>query len=234
MIKKKVIAIIPARGRSKRIPGKNYKKFNGGPIIVNTIRKLKESKIFDRIIVSTDSKKIANISKKMGAEIPFIRSKFLSNDYASTLSVVSNCVRFLCNQGHEFDYVCCVYAPNPFLQINDLKKGLNKIKKNKYNYVLSAITFQFPFFRSFTYSRSQGIKMLISKNLNKRSQDLKEIICDAGQFYWGTCSAFQAGTPFFSSNAKPIIFPISRVQDIDTLEDWNYAQKLGKIINLGK
>ena len=230
MIKKKVIAIIPDRGRSKRIPGKNYKKFNGGPIIVNTIRKLKESKIFDRIIVSTDSKKIANISKKMGAEIPFIRSKFLSNDYASTLSVVSNCVRFLCNQGHEFDYVCCVYAPNPFLQVNDLKKGLNKIKKNKYNYVLSAITFQFPFFRSFTYSRSQGIKMLISKNLNKRSQDLKEIICDAGQFYWGNKESWIHKKKLFSKESGIIKIPTWRYHDIDTPENWKRAEIFSRYI----
>ena len=230
MIKKKVIAIIPARGRSKRIPGKNYKKFNGSPIIVNTIRKLKESKIFDRIIVSTDSKKIANISKKMGAEIPFIRSKFLSNDYASTLSVVSNCVRFLCNQGHEFDYVCCVYAPNPFLQINDLKKGLNKIKKNKYNYVLSVINFQFPFFRSFTYSRSQGIKMLISKNLNKRSQDLKEIICDAGQFYWGNKKSWIHEKKLFSKESGIIKIPTWRYHDIDTAENWKRAEIFSRYI----
>tara|TARA_Y100000031_G_scaffold120891_1_gene135190 strand:- start:819 stop:1514 length:696 start_codon:yes stop_codon:yes gene_type:complete len=230
MIKKKVIAIIPARGRSKRIPGKNYKKFNGRPIIASTIRKLKESKIFDRIIVSTDSKKIANISIKMGAEIPFIRSKFLSNDYTSTLSVVSNCVRFLCNQGHEFDYVCCVYAPNPFLQINDLKKGLNKIKKNKYNYVLSAITFQFPFFRSFTYSHSQGIKMLISKNLNKRSQDLKEIICDAGQFYWGHKESWIYEKKLFSKKSGIIKIPTWRYHDIDTPENWKRAEIFSRYI----
>ena len=131
----KVLAIIPARGNSNRIPGKNYKKFNGKPIIANTIKKLKESKIFDRIIVSTDSKKIASISKRAGAEVPFKRPKFLSDDYTSGTSVITHSVKFLIKEGCQFDYVCCVYPPNPFLQISDLKKGFKKIKSKKYNYV---------------------------------------------------------------------------------------------------
>ena len=224
------IAIIPARGGSKRIPRKNIKPFCGKPIIAWTIEEALKSDCFDRIVCSTDDEDIANVAKQFGAEIPFIRSKFLSNDYASTLSVVSNCVRFLRNQGHEFDYVCCVYAPNPFLQINDLKKGLNKIKKNKYNYVLSAITFQFPFFRSFTYSRSQGIKMLISKNLNKRSQDLKEIICDAGQFYWGNKESWIHEKKLFSKKSGIIKIPTWRYHDIDTAENWKRAEIFSRYI----
>ena len=124
------IAIIPARGNSKRIPGKNYKIFNGKPIIANTIEKLKKSRIFDKIIVSTDSKKIASISKRYGAEVSFRRPKFLSDDYTSGTSVISHSVKFLIKEGCRFDYVCCVYPPNPFLQISDLKKGLRKIKLN--------------------------------------------------------------------------------------------------------
>ena len=176
MSKKKVIAVIPARGNSKTVPGKNYKKFSGKPIIANTIRKLKESKIFDKIIVSTDSKKIASISKKYGAETPFKRPKFLSNDYASGTSVISHSVKFLIKEGYQFDYVCCVYATNPFLQISDLKKGFKKIKSKKFNYVFSATPYRFPFFRSFIFSRKKGVKMLFKKNNNKRSQDLKEIM----------------------------------------------------------
>ena len=123
MLKKNIVAIVPARANSKRIPGKNIKKFNGKPIIVNTIEKLKKSKIFDRIIVSTDSKKIAKIAAKCGAEIPFKRSKVLSNETTHTTAVISDCVKFLIKENYKFDYVCCVYAPNPFLQIADLKKG---------------------------------------------------------------------------------------------------------------
>ena len=119
MLKKNVIAIIPARGNSKRIPGKNYKMFNGKPIIANTIEKLKKSRIFDRIIVSTDSKKITSIAKRYGAEVPFRRPKFLSDDYTSGASVITHGVKFLIKEGCQFDYVCCVYPPNPFLQISD-------------------------------------------------------------------------------------------------------------------
>ena len=152
MLKKNIVAIVPARANSKRIPGKNIKKFNGKPIIVNTIEKLKKSKIFDRIIVSTDSKKIARIAVKCGAEIPFKRSKVLSNDTTHATAVISDCVKFLIKENYKFDYVCCVYAPNPFLQIADLKKGFYKIKSKKYNYVFSATLYQFPYFlRSLKY-----------------------------------------------------------------------------------
>ena len=231
MPKKNVIAVIPARGNSKTIPGKNYKKFNGKPIIANTIRKLKESKIFDKIIVSTDSKKIASISKKYGAETPFKRPKFLSNDYASGTSVISHSVKFLIKEGYQFDYVCCVYAPNPFLQISDLKKGFEKIKSKKYDYVFSATPYRFPFFRSFIFSRKKGVKMLFKKNINKRSQDLKEIMCDAAQFYWGYKKAWLQEKKIFTKSSDIIVVPAWRYHDLNTLDDWKYAELSYKELN---
>ena len=233
MSKKKIVAVIPARGGSKRIPGKNYKKFNGVPIIANTIKILKKSKLFDRIIVSTDSKKIAFISKKFGAEVPFIRPKFLSDDYSLSHSVVSHAAKFLIKEGYQFDYVCEVYAPNPFLKISDLKKGLKKIKSKKYDYVFSATRYLFPFFRSFTFSQSKGIKMLFEKNLKKRSQDLKEIICDAGQFYWGHKRVWIKEKKI-TKNANLIMIPIWRYHDLDTLEDWKRAELFNKFLRSTK
>ncbi len=230
MLKKKVVAVIPARKNSKRIPGKNYKKFNGKSIIANTIEKLKKSKIFDRIIVSTDSKKIASISRRCGAEIPFMRPKSLSGDYASGGSVISHSVRFLVKENYQFDYVCCVYAPNPFLQISDLKKGFEKIKSKKYDYVFSAIPYRFPFFRSFTYSRKKGVRMLFYKNLKKRSQDLKQIMCDAGQFYWGHKKTWLKKKVIFSKKSDLIMIPEWRYHDLDTLGDWRRAEIYSKII----
>jgi N-acylneuraminate cytidylyltransferase len=230
MLRKNIVAIIPARGNSKRIPGKNYKKFNGKPIIANTIEKLKESKIFDRIIVSTDSKKIASISKRYGAEVPFRRPKFLSDDYTSGTSVISHSVRFLVKEGYQFDYVCCVYAPNPFLQIADLKKGFKKIQSKKYNYVFSATPYRFPFFRSFTFSHKQGVKMLFYKNFKKRSQDLKQIMCDAGHFYWGHKKSWLQEKVFFTKNSDIIMVPEWRYHDLDTLDDWKRAEIYSKII----
>ena len=231
MPKQNVIAVIPARGSSKTIPGKNYKKFNGEPIIANTIRKLKESKIFDKIIVSTDSKKIASISKKYGAETPFKRPKFLSNDYASGTSVISHSVKFLIKEGYQFDYVCCIYAPNPFLQISDLKKGFKKIKSKKFNYVFSATPYRFPFFRSFIFSRKKGVKMLFKKNINKRSQDLKEIMCDAAQFYWGHKKAWLQEKKIFTKSSDIIVVPAWRYHDLNTLDDWKYAELSYKALN---
>ncbi len=230
MLRKNIVAIIPARGNSKRIPGKNYKKFNGKPIIANTIEKLKESKIFDRIIVSTDSKKIASISKRYGAEVPFRRPKFLSDDYTSGTSVISHSVRFLVKEGYQFDYVCCVYAPNPFLQIADLKKGFKKIQSKKYNYVFFATPYRFPFFRSFTFSHKQGVKMLFYKNFKKRSQDLKQIMCDAGHFYWGHKKSWLQEKVFFTKNSDIIMVPEWRYHDLDTLDDWKRAEIYSKII----
>ena len=230
MLRKNVVAIILARGNSKRIPGKNYKKFNGKPIIANTIEKLKKSKIFDRIIVSTDSKKIALISKKYGAEIPFMRPKFLSHDRASGAPVMSHGVRFLVKEGYRFDYVCCVYAPNPFLQIPDLKKGFERIQSKKCNYVFSATPYRFPFFRSFTYSPRRGVKMLFYKNFKKRSQDLKKIMCDAGQFYWGHKKTWLQEKVVFTKNSDVIMVPEWRYHDLDTLDDWKRAEIYSKII----
>ena len=230
MLRKNIVAIIPARGNSKRIPGKNYKKFNGKPIIADTIEKLKKSAIFDRIIVSTDSKKIASISKRYGAEIPFRRPKFLSDDYTSSASVISHSVRFLAKEGYRFDYVCCVYAPNPFLQISDLKKGFEKIKSKKFNYVFSATPYRFPFYRSFTFSNKRSIKALFNKNIKKRFQDLKQIICDAGQFYWGRKEAWLQEEKLFAKGSDIIMVPKWRYHDIDTLDDWKRAELFSKLI----
>ncbi len=231
MLKKKVVAIIPARKNSKRIPGKNYKKFNGVPIIINTIRKLKKSKIFNRIIVSTDSKKIATIARKYGAEVPFLRSKLLSNDYVTIYPVISNIVRFLIKQNYQFEYVCCVFAPNPFLEISDLKMGFKKIKSKKFNYVFSATPYRFPFFRSFTHSYTKGIKMLFKKNFKKRSQDLKQIMCDAGQFYWGSKKSWLKNKIIFAKGSDIIVVPEWRYHDIDTPDDWKRAELSYKILN---
>ena len=230
MFKKKIIAIIPARGGSKRIPGKNFKKFNGKPIIASTIQKLKKSKLFDRIIVSTDSNKIAKIAKKNGAEIPFKRPKTLSNDYTSGVSVISHGIKFLINEGCKFDYVCCVYATNPFLQISDLKKGFKKIKSKKINYVFSATPYRFPFFRSFTFSNKEGIKVLFKKNINKRSQNLKTIMCDAGQFYWGQKNAWMKEKEIFGKSSDIIEIPEWRYHDLDTLSNWKRAELSYKIL----
>ena len=163
MLKKNIVAIIPARGNSKRIPNKNCKNFNGKPIICRTIKLLKKSKLFDRIIVSSDNKKICSISQKYGAEVSFIRPRHLSGDYTGTAEVIAHCVKFLIEKNYSFDYVCCVYAPNPFLRVSDLKKGLVKLKSKKYSYVFSATQYQYPIFRSFIYHNKKKYKNAFPK-----------------------------------------------------------------------
>ena len=229
MTKKSVIAIIPARKNSKRIPKKNYKLFNGKPIITYTIKLLKKSKLFDKIIVSTDSEKIASISKKCGATILFKRPKNLSGDYVSSAKAVKHAVNFLIKKNYSFNYVCCVYAPNPFLRISDLNKGFKKIKSNKYNFVFSATGYNFPIFRSFIFSKSNGVEILFKKYFRKRSQDLKKIYCDAGQFYWGAKEIWLRKKRL--TNKSCIIdIPKFRYHDIDTLDDWKKAEIYKKII----
>ena len=229
MSKINVVAIIPARGGSKRIPGKNYKMFNDKPIIKSTIEKLKKSKIFNRIIVSTDSKKIASISKKSGAEVPFIRPKFLSGDNVFENEVVCHSINYLIKQNYKFDYVCCVYAPNPFLEIIDLKKGLKKARLKKFDYVFSATSYRFPYFRSFTIANGGKIKMLFNKYKYVRSQDLKKIMCDTGQFYWGHKKTWFK-KKFPSSNSGVVEIPKWRYHDIDTFDDWKRAEIYKKYI----
>ena len=230
MQKNNTIAIILARQNSKRIPGKNYKKFNGKPIISITINKLKESKIFDRIIVSTDGSKIAKIAKRSGAEVPFIRPKSLAGQFSSGVSVMSHSMKYLIEEKYKFKYACCVYAPNPLLHVQDLRKGLKKIASNKFNYVFSATPYLFPFFRSFTFSKKKGVKMLFKENYKKRSQDLMQIMCDAGQFYWADKKTWIKEKVIFSSKSDIITVPKWRYQDIDTLEDWKRAEIIAKTI----
>ena len=228
-MKEKVVALIIARGGSKRIKGKNFKKFQGKPVISTTIKKLKKSKIFNRIIVSTDSNKIINISRKAGAEIPFIRPKKLSGDYISDRPVVQHCIKFLIRENYNFDFLCCVYPVNPFLKISDLKKGFFVVKKKKYGYVFSAVKYQFPFFRSFVFIKKK-MSMIFKNYYQKRSQDLKQIFCDAGQFYWGSKKTWINEKKRFSKNSNIIEIPKWRYHDIDNLDDWKKAEKAMEVI----
>ena len=224
-MKENIVALIPARGGSKRIKGKNIKKFKGEPAISNTIKKLKKSKIFSRIIVSTDNTKIMKVAKKAGAEIPFKRPKNLSNDYASDFPVITHCIKFLNYKKYKFTYICCVYPVNPFLKISDLKNGLIKVKKKKIGFVFSAVKYQFPFFRSFIFSKKK-INMIFKKYYKKRSQDLKQIFCDAGQFYWGSKNSWLKEKIHFSKKSDIIEIPKWRYHDIDTPDDWKKAEKI--------
>lgn len=222
------IAVIPARGGSKRIPRKNIKMFHGQPLISYSIEAAIKSNCFDRVIVSTDDEEIAEVALSFGAEVPFLRSKELSNDFAGTTPVIQDAILQL--DDNDIEYICCIYATAPMLSEKDICAGLNTIKsKESCNYAFSITTYDFPIQRSLSLNQENIVAMHNPDLFNTRSQDLEECWHDAGQFYWGTREAWQQGLPIFSSNSVGIKLPRHRVQDIDTLEDWDMAEMLYQI-----
>ena len=225
------IAVIPARGGSKRIPRKNIKDFFGKPMIAWSIEAAKASMLFDRIIVSTDDAEIAEVAKQWGAEVPFTRPAVLSNDHAGTTEVIAHAVSWFRSQGQNPTAVCCIYATAPFVQTNDIKEGLSKLEEGNWQYVFSATTFGFPIFRAFKQTEGAGLIMFYPEHFLTRSQDLPEALHDAGQFYWGLPNAWVEGKRIFDKWSTIVLLPRWRVQDIDTPEDWGRAEVLSKLIS---
>lgn len=224
----KAVAIIPARGGSKRIPRKNIKLFCGKPIIAYAIETALNSDCFEKVIVSTDDEEIAEIALKFGAEIPYLRAKSLADDYATTIDVMADAVNRL---PKEIDYACCVYATSPLLIAEDIKKGLSLIKQKKSNYAFSITSYPYPIQRALKLDDSEKISMFNPEHFLTRSQDLIEAWHDAGQFYWGTTEAWKNKTKIFSHESIGVKVPRKRVQDIDTLEDWDMAEFLYRVMN---
>ena len=218
------IAVIPARGGSKRIPRKNIKDFCGKPMMAWSIEAAKVSSLFDHIIVSTDDAEIAEVAKQWGAEVPFMRPPELSDDYAGTTEVVAHAVQWALEQGFDVDAVCCIYATAPFIQADDLKRGLMTLESGDWSYAFTVTDFAAPIFRSFKQNSEGGIEMFYPEHFTARSQDLPTALHDAGQFYWGRPSAWIEGRRIFDKHSIPVVIPRWRVQDIDTQEDWERAE----------
>lgn len=225
------IAIIPARGGSKRIPRKNIKEFHGKPLIAYSIEAAKKSNCFDKIIVSTDDNEIAEIALKYGAEIPFLRPKDISNDHATTMDVIQHALNWYKEQEKHIEYACCIYATAPFISSLSIKKGLKALTTGNFNYAFSATSFPFPIQRAFSLNSNGTTQMFNPENLNTRSQDLVEAYHDAGQFYWGKSDAFLTKKNIFSENSYAVILPRNTVQDIDTPEDWKNAESMYEVLN---
>ena len=222
------VAIIPARGGSKRIPRKNIKEFCGKPMIAWSIDAARESGVFDRIIVSTDDEEIADIARMYGAEVPFMRPEDLSNDFAGTIPVIRHATEWLSNNDSEADFVCCIYATAPFVRAQDIISGLQTLRERQGDYAFTVTKFPYPIQRALKVSPQQHISMFSPDMFHVRSQDLEESWHDAGQFYWGTSSAWMNEKPIFSADSYSIELPRERVQDIDTPEDWRVAEWLFK------
>ena len=215
------LAIIPARIGSKRIKNKNIKNFEGKPIIYYSILAAKLSGVFDKIIVSTDSLKIASISKKYGADVPFLRSKELSKDNIGIIEVISKVLKKLKIKPNLSTKVCCIYPTAPMLNKNFLIKGYKKLTQN-YDYVLSVKREDSRILRGF-YINKKTIIPINKKTKNIRSQNLKNLYLDAGQFCWGFAKSWLSNKGCHELKSTFIDIPDKYVQDIDTIEDWKKA-----------
>lgn len=217
----KRIAIITARGGSKRIPKKNIKDFCGKPIIAYSIEAAISSKLFDEVMVSTDSEEIAEIAKKYGASVPFMRSAETSNDYATTNDVLMEVFNEYEKRGQEFDIAVCIYPTAPFVTADKLKRAIDMVEKDGADAVTPVVQFSFPPQRAFII-RNNALEYQYPENASARSQDLEPIYHDCGQFYVMKPKNVMDG--IIIKKTTPIVMPESEVQDIDTVEDWKIAE----------
>lgn len=224
------LAIIPARGGSKRIPRKNIKEFYGKPMIAYAIDAAKESGLFEHIIVSTDDEEIAQISKMLGAEVPFIRPAELSDDLATTVPVIKHAIEACSALGWKPDHVCCIYPNVPFIQIPDIQGSLDRLINSNVNYCYPVTVFPSAIQRALKLTDNKQTQPFYPEFEATRTQDLEPAFYDAGQFYWGKTNAWLANIKIHSDGLGYVI-PNWRVIDIDTLDDWQRAELFAQVFN---
>lgn len=222
------VAVIPARGGSKRIPKKNIKEFAGQPLIEYAIKAAKDSNIFDKIIVSTDDPEIAEVAEKSGADVPFMRPADLSDDFTPTIPVLKHAINWLLAHDYAVDCFCCIY-PNPFITSKNLKKGFSLLRQKKAYSILPVTTYPVPIYSGVKVIEDGTIDYVFPDQSMDRSQDLPEVYYDAGQFYWWDCKPFMETDNIEQlrrTKRFPLFLPQYLVRDINTLEDWDVAEKL--------
>ena len=224
------IAVIPARGGSKRIPKKNIRMFAGKPMIAWSIEAGLSSGCFDQVVVSTDDDEIAAVARDFGADVPFVRPHDLSDDFTPTAPVIAHAIDWFARRGNTVDYACCIYATAPFIQAADIHAGLKLIIETSVNFVFPVTTFPYPIQRALRFTSQSNVAMLDPSFDLVRSQDTEETVHDAGQFYWGTSAAWNANKSILSSISAGVRVPRYRVQDIDSLEDLVRAEKMFRIL----
>jgi N-acylneuraminate cytidylyltransferase len=224
------LAIITARGGSKRIPRKNIKDFLGKPIIAYSIETALKSELFDMVMVSTDDEEIALIAKQYGAEVPFLRSKKNADDFSGTADVMLEVLEQLAVEKKTFENACCLYPTAPFVSINSLKESYNLLLKKKFDSVFPICQFSFPIQRALKISDEGKTEMIAPENLVKRSQDLTPSYHDAGQFYWTHVDTFLNKKKLITDNTGSIVLSELQVQDIDNETDWKLAELKYKLI----
>ena len=224
------LALIPARGGSKRIPRKNIRLFCGKPMIAWSIEAALQSGCFDHVVVSTDDAEIAEVARQYSAQVPFIRPSALSDDHTGTTAVVAHAIDWFAAQGQMSEQVCCLYATAPFVSAEDLRRGLAVLTETGSDYAFTVTSYAFPIQRAIRITQTKHLEMFNPEHFNTRSQDLEDAYHDAGQFYWGHASAWLEEKMIFGPTSAPVVLPRHRVQDIDTPEDWLRAEWLFKAI----
>ena len=220
------IAVIPARGGSKRIPNKNVKNIGGVPAISYPINLAINSGIFNRIIVSTEDSEIASISRSFGAEVPFLRNPELSDDFTTTVDVMSDAAKHMMEQNEHFDFICCIYPVTPLLKKERLSEAFRIIQTGSWDYVFPAIEFNSPIERGFKKNKSGTIDFNRIEFINTRTQDINRNFHDAGQFYFGKTEAWVNKHPILSGNSTFIELDKYEVLDIDTIQDRDFMERI--------
>ena len=218
------VCLIPARGGSKRIPGKNIRPFAGRPMIDWSIAAALDAGCFDRVIVSTDDEAIAETARTAGAEVPFVRPDVLADDHATTAAVIAHALDWLEGRGGLPRALCCLYATAPFVRAGDLLAARAMLDDGS-DFAMPVAAYAFPVQRA-VFLDGGHMRMADPGAFSTRSQDLPEAYHDAGQFYWGTVAAWRSGAPVFGPRTAALVLPRWRVQDIDTPEDWHMAERL--------
>lgn len=230
----KTLAIIPARGGSKRIPRKNIRDFCGQPIIKYSIDAANRTKIFDEVMVSTDDPEISEIARTSGAQVPFLRTPETANDHATLAEVFREVVLQYKTIGQEFKYFCCVFATAPFVSPKRLTEGYELLLSTGADSVLPVTRFSYPIQRASKITNDGCLEMFWPENYNLRSQDLEASYHDCGQFCWMKVSSLLEQMKAYADHTVPLVLPESEVQDIDSEEDWAIAEFKYKFLNLSK
>lgn len=230
----KLVAIITARGGSKRIPRKNILPFLGRPIISYSIHAALESQLFAEVMVSTDDEEIAKIAEKEGAVVPFFRSKENADDFSGTADVIAEVLSRYRENGKTFAMGCCIYPTAPFVNPQLLQQGYEKLVDGKFDVVFPMVKYSYPIQRSIHKVENGKVAMLWPENYHKRSQDLEPVYHDAGQFYWFRSNYIIEYKKLFGDNVAGLEVEEKNVQDIDTLSDWELAEIKYQLLNRSK
>ena len=228
------VAVIPARGGSKRIPRKNIKMFNGRPMIAWSIKAAQDSACFEEILVSTDDPEIKEISLSLGASVPFVRPAELSDDKTGTLPVIAHAIDWYRRAGRLPSHVCCVYPTAPLMLPEFLRAAYDTLVQTGSKFSFGVAGYGHPIQRALKLDSNRRVSMFEPEHAWTRSQDLTPAFHDAGQFCWGTAEAFLEGVSPMLQPSAAIVLPRVRVVDIDTIEDWEMAEVLHKALLLPK